>query len=90
MAYHHITSSGAVNQENGRISKVIVSVNAALTGTITLSDETGTAGTPAVAIITNPTVGTYYEYWDMKSGLTVNPSATCDITVSTSSTYGPK
>lgn len=89
MAYVHITASGAVNQATGRLRKVSLQVNAALTGTITISDETGTAGTPVVAVITNPTVGSYYEYWDMKNGLTINPSGTCDITVNMDSSFGP-
>lgn len=88
MAYKHITAGSAVNINTGRISKVVIQVNAALTGTITVSDETSTAGTPVVAVITNPTVGSQYEYWDMGSGITVTPSTTCDITVNASSSYG--
>lgn len=90
MAYVHITSSGAVNQAKGALRKVKVTVNAALTGTITLSDEVATAGTPVIGIITNPTVGTTYEYWDIKNGLTVNPSATCEISLNIDTSYGPK
>jgi hypothetical protein len=90
MAYFHLTASGAVNKLKTAVPKVKVTVNATLTGTITLSDETGTAGTPVVAIITNPTVGSVYEYWDLQTGLTINPSATCEITVNTSSFSGAK
>jgi len=89
MAYFHITSSGAVNLEKNRIRKVLITVNAALTGTITISDETGTGGTPVIGIITNPTVGTPYTYYNLKTGLTVNPSATCEITVNTDGSNGP-
>lgn len=88
--YKHMTASGAVNLAKNALSKVKIQVNGALTGTITVSDETGTAGSPVVAVITNPTVGSIYEYWDLQTGCTVNPSATCDITVDISSTYGPK
>lgn len=90
MAYKHITANSAVNISKSAVSKVKVTINAALTGTITISDETGTAGTPVVGIITNPTVGSYYEYWDLQTGLTVTPSATTEITVNVSSTFGPK
>lgn len=87
--YKHITASGAVNLANSRLRKVKIMVNAALTGTITVSDETGTGGTPIVAVITNPTVGSVYEYWDLQTGLTINPSATCDITADIDASYGP-
>ena len=88
--YKYITASGAVNQFQGRARKLLVTVNTALTGTITISDETGTGGTPLVGIITNPTVGSSYEYWDIKNGVTVNPSATCDISVNIDGSQGPK
>ncbi len=90
MAYKHLTASGAVNLATNAISKVKITVNAALTGTITTSDETGTSGSPVVGIVTNPTVGSVFEYWDFKNGVTVNPSATCDITVNISTSYGAK
>lgn len=86
--YKHVTTGSAANIAQGRISKAIITVNAALTGTITVSDETSTAGTPVVAVISNPTVGSKFEYWDFQTGLTVTPSTTCDITVNASSTYG--
>lgn len=90
MAYLHITTGAAVNVDTGRLRKVQIQVNAALTGTITLSDETGTSGSPVVGIITNPTVGQRYEYWSLKNGLTVTPSTTCEITAMTDSSSGPK
>jgi hypothetical protein len=80
--YSHYTATGPFQFYKGQIHKVKVQVNAALTGTITLADETATAGTPAVAVITNPTVGSQYEVWGIQNGLSVNPSTTCDITVS--------
>lgn len=67
---------------NQLLSRVRIQVNAALTGTITVID--GTAGTTAnVAIITNPTVGQTYEYWDFQFGVRIVTSTTCDITVMT-------
>jgi hypothetical protein len=88
MAYAHITAGSAANISQGRSRKVIIQVNAALTGTITVSDETGTTGSPVIGIITNPTVGTQYEYWDIKNGVTVTPSTTCEVTCSISSGMG--
>ncbi len=88
MAYSHQIATGPFQIAKDRISKVLITVNAAMTGSITVSDETATAGTPVVAVITNPTVGSTYEYWDMKNGLCVNPSTTCDITINTSSSFG--
>lgn len=87
--YKHLTAGSAANITAGRARKAMIQVNAALTGSITVSDETGTAGTPVVAIITNPTVGSQYEYWDFNNGVTVTPSTTCDITVSVDNSFGP-
>ncbi len=86
--YAHITASGPTQILTGHIRKVRVQVNAALTGSLTLSDETATASTPVVAIVTNPTVGSTYEYWNMKNGITVTPSNACDITISATSGTG--
>ena len=88
--YAHITASGSTgsNLQTGLISTALITVNTALTGIITVSDETGTAGTPVVATITNPIVGSMYEYWDLKHGLTVQSNVGCDITVSTYSGRG--
>ena len=64
----------------GKARRVILQVNAALTGNIKVIDNT--AGTTAnVAIITNPTVGTRYEYYGFTSGVRIIASAACDITV---------
>lgn len=90
MAYFHVTANSAANLASSAANKVKVTVNAALTGTLTISDETGTAGTPVVGIITNPTVGSVYEYWDLKKGITITPSTTCEVTVNVSSTFGVK
>lgn len=90
MAYAHITASGSTgsNVSQGHARKVLIQVNAALTGVITVSDETGTAGTPVIGVITNPTVGTQYEYWDIKNGVTVQSTIAPDLTVSVSSGMG--
>lgn len=80
MAHVLITDNTATNVA-GPIAKVIVQVNAALTGTIKVID--GITGTTAnVATITNPTVGTKYEYWDFATGVRVIASGSCNITVS--------
>ena len=73
----YITASGASTLPN--VNAIEVQVNTALTGTITLSTANG--GT--FAVITNPTVGSLYKYGGLigQGAITVNPSATCDITV---------
>lgn len=82
-------TTATTTQVSGPASKVIVQVNAALTGTITLYDAT--SGTSNIrAIITNPTVGLKFEYWSFAIGVRVVTSATCDISVSCDSSFGPK
>jgi hypothetical protein len=82
MAKAYITGDTATQVETGRVSRVLIQANAALTGTIKVID--GTSGTTAnVATITNPTVGTRYEYWNFSTGVRVIASGACDITVST-------
>lgn len=84
MIYAHFTATGPDTTSNvytGPVRKAIIQVNAALTGTIQVIDgATGTTGN--VGIITNPTVGTKYEYWGLTTGFRVIPSTTCDITAS--------
>jgi hypothetical protein len=87
--YTHITDSTATVVDNGRIRKAIIQCNAALTGSITVYDEIGSGTTTVVAVITNPTVGSRFEYWDFKTGVKVVASGTCDITVLTDGSYGP-
>lgn len=80
MAKAYITAAATTQVYTGKLKKVNIRVNTALTGTITVID--GTSGTTAnVAVITNPTVGSVYEYWDFTDGLRLVTSATCDITV---------
>lgn len=84
MLYQNITAGSATQVYANTAKRVIVQVNAALTGTIKVSDEAAASpsGSPLVATITNPTVGTRYEYWGFQSGVGITPSTTCDITVS--------
>lgn len=82
----YITASGEATLPVTGLRKMIIMVNAALTGTITVTHAAGTT----IAVITNPTVGTMYEYWDLVGAITVNPSATCNITVSGDGGRGPK
>lgn len=89
MANTYITTATTTQVESDKIRKVAVQVNAALTGTIKVID--GTTGTTAnVATITNPTVGSRYEYWSFTAGVRIVTSATCDITVSTDGSFGPQ
>lgn len=88
--YKNITASGAALIKAGRARKVRIQVNKALTGNIVLADSnsSGTV-TPVVATITDPTVGGVYEYWDLQTGVVINPSATTDITVNVDGSNGP-
>lgn len=72
----YITASGATSI--GERDGLMVQVNTALTGSITLQK-----GGSTFAVITNPTVGSQYRYTGLRGqgNITVNPSATCDITV---------
>ncbi len=83
MAYKHITDSTATQVESGYIPKALIQVNASLTGTITVYDAIGSATSPTVAVITNPTVGLQFEYHDLMTGFKVVASTTCDITAET-------
>jgi hypothetical protein len=87
MSKAYIVDNTATQVDTGYISKAIIQVNAALTGSIKVIDNiTGT--TANVATITNPTVGSKYEYWDFKLGVLIIASGSCDITVSTESGRG--
>lgn len=89
MAYAYITDNTETQVESVGVRKAVIQVNAALTGSIKVID--GTSGTTAnVATITNPTVGSRYEYWSLKNGVRIIASGACDITVMTDSSYGPK
>ena len=80
MAKTYITTGATTQCFTGPAEKVLITVNAALTGSIKVIDDiTGT--TANVATITNPAVGDYYEYWDFGIGVRIVTSTTCDITV---------
>lgn len=80
MSYNYITTGATTQVKTGAVYSALITVNAALTGTIKVID--GTAGTTAnVATITNPAVGDFYEYWGLQNGLRIVTSTTCDITV---------
>lgn len=84
MGKTYITTATTTQCETGYVARVAIQVNAALTGTITVID--GTTGTTAnVAVITNPTVGSDFLYYDFGQGVRIVTSATCDITVNTDS-----
>lgn len=89
MAKSHIVDNTATQVFTGTCRKVIVMVNAALTGSIKVID--GTSGSTAnVATITNPAAGNQYEYWDFSTGVRIVASGACDITISADGSYGPK
>lgn len=71
----YMTAAQAYSVGGGR--GILVQVNAALTGTLTVKD-----GTTTVGVITNPTVGSQYRYYGFVGLPTVTPSTTCDATVS--------
>lgn len=80
MAKAYIVDSTATQVLSSPCSRVVIQVNAALTGSIKVID--GTSGTTAnVATITNPTVGSFYQYWDFANGVRIIASTSCDITV---------
>lgn len=81
----NITASGATSI--GQANAILIQVNAALTGTITVTVDGSTQyGTSSgtVATITNPTVGSTFRYGGLNTlgNVKVNPSTTTDITVS--------
>lgn len=72
----YITTTAATTVADGCYG-ILIQVNAALTGTITIADGATTKG-----IITNPTVGLQFRYLGFTGAAKVTSSATCDITVS--------
>lgn len=76
--YAHITTATTTNLKTVPGVLHAITVNAALTGTITIND-----GAAVIAVITNPTVGQVISYDVGFAGtLSIVTSATCDITVS--------
>lgn len=80
----NLIATGA--NEVGRVRALLIQVNAALTGSFTVTQAGSTlygTSSETVATITNPTVGSTYKYGGLQAGgiTSVNVSATCDITV---------
>lgn len=77
----HITGTSATSISTTvpgvAVRGIRLTVNAALTGTYTVTDQTGT-----IAVITNPAVGGSFVYSGLTSPVTVTASATGDATVS--------
>lgn len=74
----YITASGSVTVA-AAANGLLIQVNKTLSGTITLA-----AGGTTFAVITDPPVGTQFRCNGLRNqgAITVNPSATTDITVS--------
>lgn len=85
----YIVDATATNVSDQPSTKVLIQVNAALTGSIKVID--GVSCTTAnVATITNPLVGNQFEYWNFTTGVRVIASGACDITVSTYGGFGTR
>lgn len=87
MARSYIVDGTATQVADSPQRKVIVVVNAALTGSIKVIDGT-TGSTANVATITNPGVGNAFAYYNFTSGVRIIASGACDITVSTYGGFG--
>lgn len=70
-------TTGATTTIVDATNGILITVNAALTGSITVQD----AGTTK-AIITNPLVGNAFRYYGFTGQVKLITSTTCDITVS--------
>lgn len=84
MAQHITTTAATTVGSNAQA--IFIQVNAALTGTITVTTAGSTQyGTSSgtVAVITNPTVGSQFKYGGLaqQGAVSVTASGTCDITV---------
>ena len=80
----YITASGATSI--GQANAILIQVNTALTGTITITNAGSTQYSTAsgtIAVITNPTAGATFRYGGLnqQGAISVNPSGTTDITV---------
>lgn len=81
----NITGSGATVVA-AHAGAVLIQVNAALTGTIAVTTAGSTqygTGAQTIATITNPTVGNIFKYGGLaqQGAVSVNPSTSCDISV---------
>lgn len=79
MIYITTTAPATIDRVNG----ILITVNAALTGTITVADAGVTK-----AVITNPAVGNAFRYYGFAGAVTVTASATCDVSVSVLNAVG--
>ena len=77
----YMTAAQAYNVGGPGARGILIQVNAALTGTLTVKD-----GSTTVGIINNPGVGNTFTYYGFTGLPTVTPSTTCDATVSTLNT----
>lgn len=81
---NHITNTGI--QAVGNVDAILIQCNAALTGSLTVTvagDTNYGTSSGTIAVITNPTVGSTYQYGGLRTfgATSINVSATCDITV---------
>lgn len=60
----------------GKVYGILIQVNTALVGTITITDDGVTK-----AVITNPSVQ-QLRYYGFSGSVVITPNATCDVTVS--------
>lgn len=80
----NITASGATNI--GQARALLLQFGAALTGNVvvaTLGSTQYDTTAQTIDTITNPTVGSRYEYGGLfgQGNVTITPSTTCDLTV---------
>jgi hypothetical protein len=73
----YMTANQAYTVGGPKLRGLLIQVNTALTGTLTVKDDATT-----VAVITNPVVGSQYRYYGFSGTCTVTPSTTCDATAS--------
>lgn len=81
----NLTTGGAVVIATAARA-ILVTVNSALTGTIavtTAGSVPDSTSAQTIATITNPTVGNAFRYGGLskQGAISVNPSTTCDVTV---------
>lgn len=80
-------TTGTATTIASNANAILITVNAALTGTIVVAaGGSSQYATPSstIATITNPVVGSTFPYGGLaqKGAITVTPSGACDITVS--------
>ena len=85
MPYKYIVDNTATLVETGLVRHAIITINKTLSGTINVIDGIAD-GSANVATITNPTVGQSYHYYNLRTGLVITASGSCDITAQTDNT----